>query len=663
MVRPQEPLNSSAWPVESIIDALTGKDLQARQEAEEALEKIGEPAIDGLVNRLRTGKVLEHRVRIAIVRILGNIGWQPSNNNEKALFHIARQEWPELTAVGPDAVEPLLEILQDNDQPIRKEAAMVLGDIADARAVEPLLAALKDVHSDIRIEAASALGKIKDILAVEPLTIALDDGEPKVGKTAFQALSAIVSPEASRILFNRLKVVKRHIAEPLLKLLDKRGWQPSTPAETALFHVAHRRWEELLQLGKDAVEPLLNVLNQDDHLVRREAIRVLGDIADSRAVKPLILELNDEHDVIREAAVEALKKIGPSHLAAPLSGALSHKLALTRQLAAEILDETGWKPADNKELARYLCARRHWHILDKLGEDAIDPLLQALQDGDPQVRAEAAVCLGKTGAILAVIPLVNTLGDEKSEVVNAVQLALSMFRSPEAVEPLIQSMENAPDSNRADATLATVADCLGTIGDALALPHLYRAKESLSHLPENNMVNINSVSTESPGEVIDRAIDNIQANLTRNDMDLICASCFCWFVKHKIKLGFLNKLYYYACPKCHHNGNRFKGVDRIDLAMTYGLHQPWKLEKNLLTVNWHLYKEPFDYDVIHIENAGDHDIEEMVLKLANDPNKERRKRMHKTACYLSPDLKLSQSRINLLKNHFKVIKEKEALPT
>lgn len=660
MVEQRNPQQSSTWPVESILDGLTGQEQMARQEAEEALLKIGSPAIDSLVNRLRTGHGLEPSVRISIVRILGKIGWQPANDIEKALFHIARQEWKELAAVGPAAVSPLLEILNDSDQPVRKDAARALGDIGDSSAVEPLISALKDNNKDLRIEAACALGKIKNIMAVDPLSEALKDNEEEVRKSAYQALSGIDSPEASRSLFNRLKVVNRQVGERLLDLLDKRGWEPSTPAEMALFLVAHRRWKEVSKLGKDAVEPLINVLNQEDYLVRRDAIGVLAEIKDNRAVKPLLLELNDEHEVVREAAVNALIEIGPPHLAGPLSGALTHKLARTRALAAEILDNTGWKPADNKELARYLIARRHWHIIDKLGEAAEEPLLHALNDSEPSIRSEAAVCLGKINAIPSIIPLAKKLTDEKKEVADAAKLALSMFRSPQAVEPLIQCLEDASESSA-----AIIAGYLADIGDVYALPYLYRLKSSFSkwQTVNNNTVNISSVSGESLAAVLENALVRIHSHLSMKYKDLLCGTCYMWFAKHKIKLGFLNTVRYYACPKCHHNSTHFKHVDQIVLRMVYGEDRPWKLEKNVLTVDWYHHKEPFDFDVIHIEHANDHEIEELVMTLTNDVNDRRRKQLSKTAVYLSPHLIVSQSRINLLSDYFTVFREHEVKKT
>jgi HEAT repeat protein len=641
-----------SWPVESIIDALNSGKPEARHEAEEALKKIGEPAIEGLVNRLRGGGQIEYKVRIAILRILSEIGWQPSDNHERALYYIARQQWPELTALGKDAVEPLLEILRDENHHIRKEAVIVLGNIADARATEPLLESLKDSHPEVRREAAAALGHIKDVIAIEPLLAALEDSDPQVQDAAFQGLSMIKTAQASRVLFNALKVVDRHTAEKILELLELRQWQPASDSEKALFLVARHQWDELPALGKDAVDPLLNILNTEDHLVRKEAIRVLGEIGDSRAVKPLILELNDDMDVIREAAKSALLKIGAPHLAGPLMAALDHKMARTRELAAEILDISGWKPLNNQELALYLVARGHWHILDAIGADAVEPLLHALEDSLPKVREEAAAVLGKIGDQRAVEPLIDALNDDTLAVAESAKTALNRIQTPEAVEPLLNALAGGGDITRAAAS-----ECLGLIGDVRGLQPLLKLRKSYT-----------SSYLITPTGTSARVMDNINLAIHKIESKLdgpnyegkVCAKCSCYYDKFRLKKGFLQYYYYSACSQCFSNSYTIIGVNLIVLTMDHSLSTAWKKEEDVLTVNWFLRKAPFDYEEIRIVDADDREVEEMVMKLTNDVNKKRRKRMSEAPLYLSAGLTLPRARVNLLRDHFKVfIEEKE----
>jgi len=63
-----------------------------------------------------------------------------------------------LGRIGEPAVEPLIEALK-KDKEVRKAAAWALGEIGDARAVEPLIEALKK-DKEVREAAAEALNSI-----------------------------------------------------------------------------------------------------------------------------------------------------------------------------------------------------------------------------------------------------------------------------------------------------------------------------------------------------------------------------------------------------------------------------------------------------------------------------------------------------------------------
>jgi HEAT repeat protein len=126
--------------VEPLFNALNDKDVVVRTQAAESLRKIGntgivEPFIKALKDKRRY-------VREKAADVLDKIGWKPANKNELALYLVAKQRWNKLTAVGKEAVEPLVDALRYNvERYIRINAAAVLGKIGDGNAVEPLIAA------------------------------------------------------------------------------------------------------------------------------------------------------------------------------------------------------------------------------------------------------------------------------------------------------------------------------------------------------------------------------------------------------------------------------------------------------------------------------------------------------------------------------------------
>ncbi len=183
-----------------------------------------------------------------------------------------------LVNIGEPAVEPLIEALKDGNANFRYMAAEALEEIGDRRAVEPLIEALKDKDFTVRGMAASALGNIKDARAVEPLIKALKDEGRTVRSSAAEAL-------------------------------EKIAWQPKDNVEKAYYLIALGQWDELVKLGKPAVEPLIEALKDKDSDVRSSAAEALGEIGNPCAVEPFIGALKDVEPRVRKAAFFALEKI------------------------------------------------------------------------------------------------------------------------------------------------------------------------------------------------------------------------------------------------------------------------------------------------------------------------------------------------------------------
>src|SRR5205085_2294162 len=71
------------------------------------------------------------------------------------------------------AVEPLVQVLDDEDVGVREAATFALGELGDGRAVEGLIKRLKDDVLGIRSLAAEALGKLGEERALPALLLAL----------------------------------------------------------------------------------------------------------------------------------------------------------------------------------------------------------------------------------------------------------------------------------------------------------------------------------------------------------------------------------------------------------------------------------------------------------------------------------------------------------
>jgi HEAT repeat protein len=93
-----------------------------------------------------------------------------------------------LIRIGEAAIEGLLLALQDERAAVRRAAAKALGKIKHSKAVVGLRQSIHDVDADVRRFAAQALGRIGDESSVDVLGVALRDGEVRVRKAAPGAL-------------------------------------------------------------------------------------------------------------------------------------------------------------------------------------------------------------------------------------------------------------------------------------------------------------------------------------------------------------------------------------------------------------------------------------------------------------------------------------------
>jgi uncharacterized protein YbaR (Trm112 family) len=93
--------------------------------------------------------------------------------------------------------------------------------------------------------------------------------------------------------------------------------------------------------GKDAVEPLINLLTSEDPDARFGAAKTLGDIGDKRAIPGLTTALSDPEGVVRFWALDALGKLKADEAVEAIGKLLRDKQQSIRNLAREVLTEIG----------------------------------------------------------------------------------------------------------------------------------------------------------------------------------------------------------------------------------------------------------------------------------------------------------------------------------
>jgi len=355
--------------VEPFIVALRDSDSEVRKCVAEGLGKIGDiRAKESLLTASYEDK--SDRVRKSIAEALRKI--DDSRNIESISPGLGSLSWPvfdmthdALIKVGKAAVKPLLTALRDPDSYVRRwGAASVLGKIGDKRAVEALIKALRDPEYMVQYWAADALGEIGDRRAIEPLLKALRDPFWFVRLSAAKALG---------------KIGDQRAVEPLLKALQDKD-----------RHVREKAAEALGEIGDvHAVGSLLTALRDSDEHVRWMAAGALGSIGDVRAVKPLIIALRDRDDRVRWTAAWALGELDDTRAIKPLIKTLRDSSTYVLELAVE--------------------------ALGKMGEPAIEALINALRLPHASTRKSAAKVLGKIGDSRALLELDRIAVEDKSK--------------------------------------------------------------------------------------------------------------------------------------------------------------------------------------------------------------------------------------------------------
>ena len=178
-----------------------------------------------------------------------------------------------------DEIDIQIDLLNDTDWVVRREAVITLGEMGDERCVEPLARALRDGDWQVREVAIEAMGQVGSP-AVDTLLKLLRDWE--VRKYAIASLG---------------KIRDERVLDPLM--LQLRNDEFKDDAINAL-----------VELGQPAVGRLVTALRDKDENVRKCAVLALGRIKSEEAIDPLIAMLADQDWFTRLTAAAALESIG-----------------------------------------------------------------------------------------------------------------------------------------------------------------------------------------------------------------------------------------------------------------------------------------------------------------------------------------------------------------
>lgn len=275
---------------------------------------------------------------------------------------------------------------------------------------------------------------------------------------------------------------------------------------------------ELRRIGDPStLDGLSEVLNDENPLVRGEAIAAFGKIGGEKAVDTVIHALRSDPDTrVRIAAIGTLSKIKNDRAVTALIEGLQEQDDSIRIAIALRLGQIGNTRAV-PELARVLnesqnekLVRRAAISLGNLGIEALPHLIHFASHTDSLKRTVAAMGLGRINDDRAVSRLTRLLCDENSFVRIAAAEALRDTDSTIAVPELVEALRREDDRMVG----GLIIQALETSGDNRAIPSLLEALNS-------RHINIRASAIVALGQIGDATIVNDLARLLNDESEFV----------------------------------------------------------------------------------------------------------------------------------------------
>jgi len=261
-------------------------------EAATSIEKIGEPAASGLL-AIITDHTKDEDLRKIANELIAEIGHKSA---VEVLIHVLQDESETkfvraevaytLGLLGDDeALEPLKEILNDDDVQLKSMSALGLGLLEDEEAVPKLITLLEDQNKTVRIRSGRALAQIGAQEAYNSFAELLhNDPSETVRELAALWLGNLRNPQALGVLIDSLEDENEVLA---------------CNAATALGMIK----------DDEAVNSLIDLL-QREGLIKIYAARALAEIKNQAAQEPLNEAIcNETNEWAKEELIKAYEEL------------------------------------------------------------------------------------------------------------------------------------------------------------------------------------------------------------------------------------------------------------------------------------------------------------------------------------------------------------------
>jgi eukaryotic-like serine/threonine-protein kinase len=357
---------------------------------------------------------------------------------------LAQKALEKLIALGPDAIDPIVDALATSEKRETTAYVEVLARLIDSKTLPILLKTMSEANGRAMSGIAWALSTSKNYPAHALLDALTKPGMPK------QALLDVISAQKGR--YNVRELLNAAYTQ-----------EPSE--RNGLFKIIGEVADE------SSVDDLIARIEGKDPVARLHIINVLARFNLPKVQQAVQKQLKDNSKFIRSAALSALAKMdGPFDM--PLVvGMLRDPEIEVQNKAVDVVVK-----ANHPETIKYLvdvlkdeneyARRAAVEVLNVVGTSkSVKYLLEVIADSDWWVRTRAADALGKIGGPRVVDAVLALIKDENQDIRRSAIEILNQTKDERAVAQLIEATRD-PDwwvSERA-------VDALAEIGSSKALP-------------------------------------------------------------------------------------------------------------------------------------------------------------------------------------------------
>jgi eukaryotic-like serine/threonine-protein kinase len=432
---------------------------------------------------------------------------------------LAQKALEKLVALGPDAIEPLIDAMATSEKRETSAYVEALSRLIDTKTLPHLLKTMAEANGRAMSGIAWALSSSRNYPPNALLEALNKQGMPK------QALIDVIAAQKTRFTVR--------------DLLNAAYTQEPTE-RTGLFKIVNEIADE------SSVDDLISRIEGKDPVARLHIINVLARFNQPKVVQAVQKLLKDNSKFIRSAALSALAKMdGPFDMPL-LVGMLRDPEIDVQNKAVDVVVR-----ANHPETIKYLvdvlkdeneyARRAAVEVLNVVGTSkSVKFLLEVIADSDWWVRTRAADALGKIGGPRVVDAVLALIKDENQDIRRAAIEILNQTKDERAVAQLIEATKDVDwwVSERAVDALAEIGSSKSLPrfiemlqGEAKSLPTVIRAigkigdQKSLEHLlpmlsrPENEIKveAINAVAKLADERRADTIRVRLQAVSTNND--------------------------------------------------------------------------------------------------------------------------------------------------